>query len=145
MAQLEMNNGINTLITDLSKAAEDVPQLRKDILTEQADVVEPALRSAISSSGLVRTGQLRDSIGRSSRNGGSVICIGPSGVRRRASRSGRIQDLRNGHLGYIYEYGLPGRGIRARNWMSNTVRKIRGKTLQIADAVYGRYLKKHNL
>lgn len=146
MASLDMNNSITTLLSDILGAAEDFPQLRKQILEDQADIVEPALKASLASEGLVDTGDLRDSIGRSTRKNGTEIRIGPSGIHhRRVSRSGRIQELRNGHLGYIYEYGAPGRGIRPRKWMSKAVSRTRGKALDAAETANNQYLKKHNL
>lgn len=146
MAKLEMNNSITTLLSDVLDAADEIPQLRKQILEAQADIVEPALKASLSSEGLVDTGQLRDSIGRSTRKNGTEIRIGPSGVHhRKVSRSGRVQVLRNGHLGYIYEYGAPGRGIRPRKWMSKTISRTRGKALDAAEAANDQYLKKHNI
>ena len=146
MARLEMNNSITTLLSDILDAADEIPQLRKQILADQADIVEPALKASLSSEGLVDTGQLRDSIGRSTRKSGTEIRIGPSGVHhRKVSRSGRVQELRNGHLGYIYEYGAPGREIRPRKWMSKTISRTRGKALDAAQAANDQYLKKHNL
>lgn len=146
MATMDLNGNILTLISDLEQAADDVPQLRKEILQQQADIVEPALRNSITTSGLVDTGQLRDSIGRSTKKDGSEIRIGPSGERtKRVSRSGKTHRLRNGHLGYVYEYGLPGRGILPRRWMSNAISKVRGKTLDAAEAANNQFLKKRNL
>lgn len=146
MATLDLNGEILSLQSDLLQAAEDIPQLGKDILQQQADIVEPALKNSISSSGLIDTGQLRDSIGRSARKGGSEIRIGPSGERTpKVSRNGRVQRLRNGHLGYIYEYGLPGRGILPKRWMSNAIGRIQGKVLDAAETANDQFLKKHNL
>ncbi len=146
MASLEMNNSITTLMSDILGAADEFPQLRKQILDEQADIVEPALKASITSENLVDTGKLRDSIGRSTRKNGTEIRIGPSGIhRRKMSRSGRTQELRSGHLGYIYEYGAPGRGIRPRRWMSKAVSRVRGKALSAAETTTDQFLKKHNL
>lgn len=146
MASLEMNNSVTTLMSDLLDFANDTPELRRQILKEQADIVEPALRNAITGEGLVDTGVLRTSIGRTTRKSGAEIRIGPSGVHhRKASRSGRVHQLRNGHLGYIYEYGAPGRGIRPRRWMSKTVSRVKGAAIDAAETAHDQYLKKHNL
>lgn len=146
MASLEMNNSITSLLTDLENAAEDLPELSRQILKEQADIVEPALRSAISAEGLVDSGQLQSSIGRSTRKKGLEIRIGPSGERiPKVSRTGRVHKVRNGHLGYIYEYGAPGRGIRPRKWMSSTVSRVKAAAYGAAEAANDQHLKKHNL
>lgn len=146
MASLEMNDSIAALLSDILGAAEDFPQLRKQILEDQADIVEPALKASLTSEGLVDTGGLRDSVGRFTRKNGTEIRIGPSGVHhRKVSRSGSVNELRNGHLGYIHEYGAPGRGIRPKKWMSKTISRMRGKALDAAEAANDQYLKKHNL
>lgn len=146
MATMELNSKSFRLVDDLLKAAGDVPQLQRDILRKQADIVEPALKSSITGAGLVDTGQLRSSIKRSSRKKGNEIRIGPSGERaKRFSRAGRIHRLRNGHLGYIYEYGLPGRGIVPKRWMSKAVASVQEKTLNAAEQETDQFLKKQNL
>ena len=134
------------LSDDLIRAAEDVPNLRKQILKEQADILEPAIKQGVTASRLVDTGQLRDSIGRHFRKGQTEVVIGPSGERAsKVSRSGLAQRVRNGHIGYIYEYGLPGRGIAPRHWMSNAVNKNQDKAYAAAENTADEFLKKQNL
>lgn len=146
MARIEMNNSITTMITDLSRAAENIPNLRKQLLQAEADVVEPALRSAIVAEGLVDSGNLRDSIGRTFRKQSTELLVGPSGVHHKSlSSSFSVKEFRNGHLGYIFEYGAPLRGIRARRWMSKTVSRVTGQAFDAADAVYYKFMKDHKL
>lgn len=148
MATLDVNSVPGALSNDLYEAAELIPQLRNDILQRQADIVEPAVKQGVTAANLVDTGQLRDSIGRSHSLRGmtQTIRIGPSGARAaKVSRSGLAQRVRNGHLGYIYEYGLPGRGIAPRQWMSNAVNKVRGKAYTAAEDIADEFLKKQNL
>lgn len=145
MATLEMNDSITTLISDLENAADQVPELRTQMLHAEADVVEPALRSAISSHGLVASGTLRDSIGRSSRKKGTVLLVGPSGVHHRYIRKSGSGEVRSGHVGYVHEYGAPSRGIRPKKWMSGAVIAVTGKAVDAAEKVHDEYLKQHNL
>ena len=145
MANLELNASITTFIADLTRSADDYPELRKQILQAQADIVEPALRGAISAEGLVDTGTLRDSIGRRSSMAGSKVLVGPTGTHHQyVSRSG-VGELRNGHLGYIYEYGAQSRGIRARGWASKTVGRIKGQAYAAAKQAHEQFMNNHNL
>lgn len=146
MARLEMNNSITSFIRDLERAADNIPQLRKRMLEAEADILEPALRSAITSRGLVDTGVLRDSIGRSFRKKGTELLVGPSGAHHRyISRNWTAETVRAGHVGYIHEYGAPQKGIRPKLWMKTTVLKVGGKALGAAEAEYEKYLKNNNL
>ena len=123
MASLEMNNSITALLTDLL-----------------------ALKKSIASEGLVNTGGLRDSIGHIARKNFSEVRVGPSGVHhKRVTRAGIAQELRNGHLGYIFEYGAPRRGIRPRQWMAKTITLVSGKALDIAETNIDQFLREHNL
>lgn len=143
MAQLEYNNAISELIRDLDNFAEAAPEMGKQMLLAEADVVEPALRQA-SPRGL--SGRLRDSIGRTVRKKGTQILLGPTGEHHKyVTRSGRAGLLRAGHLGYILEYGALRRNILGRKWMSKTVQKTQGRALDAAEKVRDEYLKKHNL
>lgn len=146
MAQLEFNETITLLIRDLDNFAEATPEMGKQMLLAEADVLEPALRQSLSSAGLVRTGRLQKSIGRTVKNKGKIILLGPTGEHHKyVTRSGRAGLLRAGHLGYILEYGSPRRNIRGRKWLSKAVGKTQGSALTAAEKVRDEYLKKHNL
>ena len=145
MAQMEVNDGLENLIRDLEAAAEDLPDLRRTILNAQADLVEPALRSAVGSSGLVRSGKLRDSIRRSSRKQGTEIHVGPTGVHHRYLRISGSGKAMSGHVGYIHEYGAPSRGIRPKKWMAGAVAGVSEKAYKAAETAHDEYMKNHNL
>ena len=146
MAELEMNNSITSFIRDLEKTANNIPQLCKAMLAAEADVLEPALRAALTSKGLVDTGKLRASIGRSSRKNGTELLVGPSGNHHSyLSKKGQGGIIRSGHLGYIHEYGAPRLGIRPTLWMRSTIIKMGGKAIDAAESEYEKYLKNNNL
>lgn len=145
MATLEMNNSITSMIRDLEEAAEQIPELRKRILNVQADIVEPALRSAVTSAGLVDSGILRSSIGRSSRKRGTEIHVGPTGTHHRYIQKSGSGEVRSGHVGYIHEYGAPSRGIRPKKWMSKAIAGVSDEALNAAEAAHDEYMKNHNL
>lgn len=146
MAQIDYNNSITTVLSDLERFANAVPEMAADMLKAQADVVEPALKQGLSSDGLVQTGRLKDSIGRTTRKRGQMIYLGPTGEHHKyVTKAGRANVLRAGHLGYILEHGAPGRNIRGRNWMTKTIVKTQAKALDAAENVRDQYLSEHNL
>lgn len=146
MARLEMNNSMTTYIRDLEKLADDTPQLCKEMLNAEADVVEPALRAAIASKGLVDTGTLQSAIGRSSRKNGRELLVGPSGYHHSyVPKSGPARRVRAGHVGYIHEYGAPQQGIRPKKWMRSTIAQVRSKALNAAEAAHDKFLRDNNL
>lgn len=147
MARLEMS-GLESLISDLDNLAEQVPQMQSDILTAEADVVEPALRRSIASEGLIRSGRLQASIKRRKvKSGGSpAIRLGPAGEHHRYFPSpGQRGIVHAGYVGYIAEYGIKSRGIKGRNWLQKAVTQSQNEAFKAADAVHEKYLKNNNL
>lgn len=147
MAELTIS-GITGLVEDLEHLAANTPTLRTEILQAEADVIEPAVRNGVMDAGLVQTGKLRTSIGRTNTtlHGGRVIKIGPSGEHHRYFPSkGKSGIARAGHIGYIHEYGVPTRGMKARRWMSKAIEKSAGKAYDAGAAAYDQYMQKYNL
>lgn len=150
MARLEVS-GIDALLAGLDDMAESVPQLRDAILETEADVIEPALRRSISDEGLTRSFTLQRSISRRKIKlaGVPVIRIGPAGEHHRYLPSGRRSNssgvVSAGYVGYIHEYGVPRRGIKARQWLKKGVEKSQSAAFDAADSVYDNFMKKHNL
>ena len=147
MARLECS-GLGDLITDLEDLADQSPQLRDDILTAEADVVEPALRRSIASEGLIRSGQLHRSIKRRKTKVGGIpaIRLGPAGEHHRYLPSpGQRGIVHAGYVGYIAEYGIKSRGIKGQNWLQKAISGSQNESLNAADAVHEKYLKNNNL
>ena len=147
MAELRVS-GITGLIEDLGRLVRSTPKLRREILNAEADVLEPAVRNGVTEAGLVQSGKLRASIGRTDRTslGASVIQIGPSGVHHLYRPSpGHKGIARAGHIGYIHEYGVPSKGMKARRWMANAVDRNAGKAYSAGVAAFDKHMKKHNL
>lgn len=145
MAQLEYNS-LTALISDLASFSEAVPEMGKQMLQAEADVVEPEQKRSLSAEKLVRFGRLQDSIGRSTKNKGMTVLVGPSGDHHKyVTKAGRARALRAGHLGYILEHGAPRRNIRGRKWMSKAVQKTQAQALDAAEKVRDQYLNNHNL
>ena len=146
MAELAVD-GLSDLIRDLDALAEETPGICGEMLAAQADVVEPALRRSLSAHGLVRTGRLQQSIARKKgkSKGGQAIRIGPRGEHHRYYPKTGSGVVSAGYVGYIHEYGLPSRGIRASKWVTKTVSESRDKAMDAAEQVYEQKLRKYNL
>ena len=146
MAELQVA-GIGELIRDLNALAEDTPALCDQILQAQAEVVEPALKRSISANGLRRTGRLLASIARRKgrSKGGPAVRIGPRGEHHRYYPRTGSGVVSAGYVGYIHEYGLPSRGIKASKWAASAVSDSQEKTMAAAEQVHDRMLQKHNL
>ncbi len=147
MADIEYSS-ITTFIDNLDKFAKSYKPLKRKMLNAAADVVEPALAKSLESEGLVNTGRTKASIGRSKaiRNGSECVIIGPSGVHHSwINKKGLSGTLRAGHLGYILEYGLPGRNISGKKWMSKAIERTASKAVDAEEKVYNEFLDKHNL
>lgn len=146
MARFEVTyNSVTSLIADLERAAHNIPELRDLMLDAEVNIVKPALQSAVTVYGLVDTGKLRDSIGESKRAKGSIRMVGPKGTHHRYIPVSGDGDARSGHIGYIFEYGFPGRGIYGRLWMSRTVKSVADKAVDAAETAHDEYMKNHNL
>ncbi len=143
MARMEVV-GADTLLAGLDGMARDLPQLRDDILKAEADIIETAIKGSIAEAGAVRSGRLLRSTSR--RKTKSAIRIGPNGEHHRYLPSkGKSGIVTAGYVGYINEYGLPSRGIKARKYMQIALKRNEGKAFAAAEAVYTKYTQKHNL
>ncbi len=145
LAELQVG-GLDELIRDLDSLAEETPALCNQILQAQANVVEPALKRSLALKGLRRTGRLLASISRRKgrSKGGPAIRIGPSGEHHRYYPKTGSGVVSAGYVGYIHEYGLPGRGIKASKWAATAVSDSREKAMDAAEQIHDQILKKHN-
>lgn len=150
MATLEMT-GITSLCNGISSLAKDFPSVGKAILNAEVEVMENQLKQSLSQSGLIRTGRLRDAVSGDVREYGSRLrsVVGPTGEHHKYSPSGKNPKAdgiaRSGHIGYIHNYGVPSRGIPAREWAEKAVEKGQGPAMDAAEKVYDEFLKKHDL
>lgn len=132
--------GLDEFMNDLEEVAKLPDGVVFEILNKQAEVVEKAQANKITELGLVDTGQLRDSISRSAvRSGGAsrYLEVFPQGERRYGGR--------NAEVGFIQEYGAPGRHITAKSWMYDANEECAEETTEAALKVYDNYLKSKNL
>lgn len=150
MATIEMT-GITNLCNGLGSLEKAFPSAEKTVLSAEVEVVEVYLKQSVTQSALIRSGRLRDSIAGNVRTYGSGLrgVIGPTGEHHRYTPSGRNPKAdgiaRSGHIGYIHNYGIPSRGIPAREWAEKAVEKGQGPALEAAEKAYDEFLKQHDL
>lgn len=147
MARMEVS-GCDALISGLEDMLKSAPQIRDAILDAEADVIEPAVRKSILDERVYRSGNLYRSIARKKGKlaGIPVIRIGPEGEHHRyLPSSGKSGIVVSGYVGYIHEYGVPSRGIKARRFLEKAVEKSKSQAYSAAEAVYDKYMKNNNL
>lgn len=139
MARLSVE-GLEELMQDLESVAEIPDGVAFEMLNNQADVVCLAHQKQIMADDMVDTGQLFASVGRDAvkREGADRhIEVYPKGRRKNG--------VRNAEVGFILEYGTPGRDIPARNWMQRANDSCADRTTEAARQVYDEYLTTKNL
>lgn len=133
--------GLEELLNDLEAVAELPDSVASEMLNKQADVVVKAQKSRISSIGLVDSGQLLRSINKDGsvkkKGSGRSIEISPQGS--------RTNGVRNAEVGFIHEYGAPGKHIPAKNWMRQANEACADETTEAAREVYDKFLQSKNL
>lgn len=143
MARFE-SFGLDDLISDFGALAELPDEVVEEMLRAEAAVVEKAQKTELRALGLVRTGQLVNSIGISekvrTKNGSKVLYLYPKG-----SRSDEGKERTNTEVGFIYEFGAPARHIPAYNWMKHANENCHEEAVEAAAKVYDKFLKQKNL
>ena len=138
--------GFDEFSLSLQEAA-NLPESTKDaMLSAGAAVVVSACRRKISELGLIRTGQLLNSIKAfpKRRRGDNelIYLVYPVGSRR---RQGNDKAATNSEVGFIHEYGLPRKHIPAKQWMRSAVESSADTVAAAEAAVYDEYLRSINL
>ena len=136
MASLTVS-GLEDLISDMEAAANIPDSVAKEMLVKEAGIVEEAHKQSIRAEWLVDTGQLIESIEADKAPIGRMIEVYPRGIRK--------DGVRNAEVGYIHEYGAPGRHIPAKNWMKTANEGCADKATDAAFEVYDEFLKSRNL
>lgn len=158
--------GINELISDLEELKQMPDDVIMDMLTAAGEVAVKYQKQEISSLGIVDTGKLRDSLHvfqKRGRGGSRYVLVYPSGkhgeynrklVTKQYKRSkhgrtydvgGDVKDVSNAEVGFIHEYGAPGKNITAKQWMRKANAKASDDILKAEAEIYARYLASKNL
>lgn len=134
-------DGLDGLLLDLEALADLPDDTMSGMLRAGGEVIAQAHKSAIQSDGLVDSGQLRDSIKVSAKvrrtSSARSVEIYPQGK--------RTDGTRNAEVGFIHEYGAPGRGIPAKQWMRKANEQAEDAACTAAEDVYDNYLRSKNL
>lgn len=120
---------------------EELPETVKDhMLSAGAEVGLAAMRHKLDTVGLVDTEQLKTSLAKKKKTGKEVSVyyeIAPYGKRNDGER--------NGTVGYVSEFGAPGKGIKPRPWMQPAIEEAADEIAEAEFAVYDEWLKSKNL
>ena len=135
MAKLEIE-GMDDLISDFMKIADLPEAVQMEMLHSEADIVVKTQKEQIDSMGLRDTGHLRESIARK-RGAGVSLDIFPQGT--------RDDGVRNAEVGFIHEFGAPGRRIKASGWMEKANEACADEAAMAAEEVYNKFLDNNNL
>jgi hypothetical protein len=136
-------SGLGELMLSLSEIAEIPDDVQDEMLNAQADVVIPAQQAKARAYGLVDTGQMVRSIGKTkpkrAKGGGRVIYVYPQGSRTR----GRGKKTSNATIAFANEYGVRGRAPRP--FVRDANAACEEQMFQAAWAVYDKWLQSKNL
>lgn len=152
MAQMKVE-GLEELIRDLGAAVAIPDDTASEILNAQADVLIREQREEIGRRFPGGTGQLAQSlanVGMKKDGTTRYVDVYPQGTRKRKrttyrQRAGRYRSVTNTEVGFIQEYGAPGRHIAAAKWMEKAEQKARQAMAEAGRAVYDKFLKTRNL
>ena len=158
--------GIEGLSLDMKTFLSLSDEMVDKILMAQGEVVAAAQKKSIAGLGLVDTGKLRDSITilPKVRNRKRYVIVYPQGNHGQAylrktvtkayarSKSGRtytyggdVKKVTNQDVGFVHEFGAPGRHIPASLWMKKANDSSEPASNAAGQAVLDEYLTKSNL
>lgn len=138
MAKFE-SGGLDELMRSLEKIAEIPDELMEKMLKEKAEVVVAVQKKKLATLDLKNpTGQLKRAISagqkmKRDRAGIPALYVYPRGKRKKGKAS-------NGEVGFILEYGAPGRGIPPKPWMRPANLESEQAAAEAAEQVYLEWL-----
>lgn len=146
-------DGLDDFCVSFEAVAQIPDGIKSEMLNAGADVIVAAQKAAAPKN----TGKMSESIKKKppllSYSGGSIMITldgthhtnksGRSRYRNRGSRSGGATP--NAEVGFIQEFGAPGRNIKATEWMKKTNESNADKAVQAEAAVHDNWLTKCGL
>lgn len=146
-------DGLDDFCVSFEAVAQIPDGIKSDMLNAGADVIVAAQKASAPKN----TGKMSESIKKKppllSYSGGSIMITldgthhtnksGRSRYRNRGSRSGGATS--NAEVGFIQEFGAPGRNIKATEWMKKTNESNADKAVQAEAAVHDNWLTKCGL
>lgn len=129
---------------ELANTPDDV---KREMVQAGSEVLIRAERRMITALGMVKTGQLRDSIAAKEKKkkdtSDITYTVYPKGNRKKVGKEKKAAT--NAEVGFIHEYGLPSKNIAAKQWMAKAVKEATDDVVDAEMAIYDRYLKSLNL
>lgn len=161
-------DGFNELLIDMQTLMEIPDDVVNEMVEAGGTIILEEQKRTLTEMGLVDTGQLRDSLVlRKKIKGGDwtqlgkgphprYVLIHPDSTarkkhtryrlsRRAYKRGKRTRPIQNNEVGFILEFGAPGRGIAATQWMRKANAQAEDAACAAAQAVYDNYLRSKNL
>lgn len=143
-------SGIEELELSLNELAALPDSMVCEMLAAEGEVIKAAqvrkVASALTKSGERLTGQLGSSIvvNRKLRKKKDerYITVYPRGQRAQTSKG---RPVRNAEVGFVLEFGAPGRHIAPTQWMRSANEEAADKAVQAAEQVYDAWLKSKGL
>lgn len=136
-------DGLDALELSFEELCELPDDTLEAMLMHGGDVIRNGQKSEIQSMGLVDTGKLHKSITVSSKfkRQSRCVVVYPKGVHHIAGG----KKVYNNDIGFVHEFGAPGRNIQPKQWMRAANEKHIDKAVDAEAAVYDEYLKSKGL
>lgn len=135
-------SGLDSLILSTKELAQLPEDVMLDMLAAQGDVVAKAQRRKLGELGIVKTGQLRDSITVDRRLRGKpgkrYLLVVLKGNRRDGKGT-------NAEVGFVHEFGAPKRHIAAKQWMRLANEESAEASVDAEERVYNAWLERKGL
>lgn len=162
MASLDFS-GLDDLILSFEEIAELPDDVAAEMLEAEAKIIIPAQQAAAPkdtgtlASSIKSTGMKKD------KSGNRHIFVYPHGIHGiKVSKKGSAsstksrykmkskdgiasREVRNAEVGYVHEFGAPGRNIPARQWVRTANEQSAGAAADAAEKVYSDWLDKKGL
>lgn len=146
-------DGIDEICASFAKVVQIPDSVKGDMLNAGADVIVSAQKASAPKN----TGKMSESIKKKppllSYSGGSIMITldgthhtnksGRSRYRNRGARGGGATP--NAEVGFIQEFGAPGRNIKATEWMKKANEANAEKAVQAEAAIHDNWLTKSGL
>ena len=157
--------GLESLLVSIEELADIPGDVADEMLLAAGEVIQKYHKEEISSLGLVETGKLRDSVRVFlKRSGfGRYVLVYPYGKHSEYNRrlkvkaykrskhgrtytvGGDVQEVTNNDVGFLMEFGAPGKNIDPKQWMRLANEKGIDEAIDAESAVYSRWLNSKGL
>lgn len=132
-------NGIDELMLDFADLSDLPDSLVSEMLEAEAEeIIGEQKKSAPYRNGDL-SGSIKADVVKIDKQGNHYITVRPAGTHHK-NKDGKA--VTNAELGFIYEYGAPQKGIKARQWMRKANEKAAPRAVAAAERVYNEFIDK---